>query len=329
MIIYEARQNKECVSRRIDAGGTRQRVNIKLRRGENTPYNITLQMTKEIKGNFGTFTSDLVGVLSEGNVGAEMKYLKYTPKISNARKNQEISLVQIVKEEGNESTVRQDNIGFEIKKVKDGEAKGWALDADPIRKLSAKDMDVIKILRDRGDVEGEIKKADFCGSKSKLLFASADYRYSQVRKLNSTPFYKGIKERSETLPEKEHTGWATIFDGKGWLPSYACLRDRPSAPIGALKGMNFKTSAILDGKEYLDTVKWGWSVDESRKVKIDDIEKDSDSGTFFTDVAKRWNSLFVQETTLLERKDGVSKNLMEMPEYSLFSSQKDICPSSH
>lgn len=330
--MYEARQNKEKVSRRIDGGGmTRQRMKV-CRNTLNCIYGENIQR-KEINGTYGRFQSDLWKFQEGGFIGAEMRYLKYFPRIYkqegkpklDPKQNSEISLIQVVKESGDATGVRQDNIGFEVKKVKDGEAKDWALDADPIRSLKeAKDIE--KILKHRGDVDGEIKSTDMYSIRKK--FVSADYRYSQTRKQDTTPFYTGQKEPKDKLPETEHTGWAMIYDGKQWMPSCACIRDRPCAPRNTLTGMEFKTSAVLDGKYYLDTVKWGWNVSTNGALIVNDIDIDNvGSSIIFTEVAKRWNSLYVQDADtnpkLSERKEGDTENLMKMPEYQAIQSSEN------
>lgn len=329
--MYEVKQNK--VSRRIDSEGmAKQRVRMKVcRKTLNRIYGKNMQR-KEIIGSYGTFASNLGKVNGEGLVGAEMRYLKYVPRMYkqtgkprvNPKQNSEISLVQVVKEIGGATGVRQDNIGFEVKKVKGGEAKDWALDADPIRSLKGAN-DILKILAHRGDIAGEIKMADTKSTGKK--FVSADYRYSQTRKKPSTLFYTGTKDSTVLLPESEHTGWAMIHNGQKWIPSCACIRDRPCAPRNTLTGMEFKTSAVLDGKYYLDTVKWGWNVSGST-LEVNDIEIDNaGSSIIFTEVAKRWNSLFVKDAdtnpNLSELKEGDTENLMKMPEYQTLQNSED------
>ena len=320
--MYKSRQHKKAVLRTINR--TKKLVaginNIRVH-----PFGLALQMEKSANGDFGEFKSDLKAIpASQGEVGVEMNYLKYFPKYKNPIKGQEISLVQIVKEEENQGTAQQGNIGYEMKQVQDGKHKGWTLDADPIRKLTIKDPDVNKILLHRGDIDGELNLSDIHKFKSKILFVSSDFRYSQIRKLSTTPLFTGKKDKCDTLPEKEHTGWSIIRDGNSWFPSYACIRDRPSAPKGALKGMEFKTAALLNGTDYLDIVKWGWHLNDKDKIVVDDIEIDNGSGDTFTAVAKKWNSLYVNEDKgpqLLKKEESEDGNLFKMPEYTKYTKQ--------
>lgn len=332
--MYTSRQFKNEVGNKVSRQmecGARHGVRMKdCRKTSNRIYGENMQR-KEITGTYGKFDSNLVKVNTGGQVGAEMGYLKYylrmykqkgQPKV-NPGENSEISLVQVVKEIGNATNAKQDNIGFEVKKVKDGEAKDWALDADPIRLLKGAN-DISKILDHRGDVDGEIKRNDMSSTEKK--FVSADYRYSQTRKQDTTPFYTGKKQSSDSLPTSEHTGWAMIYRGNQWTSPCACIRDRPCASLNTLTGMDFKTSAVLNGKYYLDSVKWGWNISDGT-LKVNDIEIDNTGSIVFTEVAKRWNSLFVQDPDsnpkLSERKEGDPENLMKMPEYQTIQNSED------
>jgi hypothetical protein len=239
-------------------------------------------------------------------VGAEMGMLKFTPLRHLAA--EEVHIVQITKEvhsdegQGKEK-VKQGNVGYEDRVVKNGPNKGWAVDVDL---YGEGDRHMANVKNARAETMHREPDNQLGGQSNEQYqgrLTSRDPRYAQQRVDPETPAYT-----PEKPPKVMTTGYGTKKDPKtgGWKPNHAGLRDRPSVPSStSIVGMDFEASVVATGGSmdgtHLGSVLWGWSRQPGGKeAKVAPMKKGVLGGASekMVAAAKVWNEMKVDDEKL-------------------------------
>ena len=232
--------------------------------------------------------------------GASLKRLDFRPNFKGANADS-ISLVQIVKESDEETTRRQENEGFEKRKVLDGECEGWAVDSDWIYHMSNDGplfnrRDHLNSNNWKNHMRTNHTVAKLFSPK---IFINKDFRYSEIRLSKDTPIYAPPTDKQ---PDKQHNGWSITCNEKGtWSSGCATIRDQPQGK----NAMDFKVMALLNDNINLGVVEWGYKYDESMQKCSVYFKEGEDVTKYFIAAAKQWNTIILDKTGTVVDQDKI------------------------